>query len=133
MKCYFGGSSDMDKDFDFVTACFASDRDEAKRLMWKYGDLSEDCDGDYMNARVIRRPEHDSLFGKDGKKDAHVVRDQALLREMGWMMEGDERCSWCGLATMDGEYPLCQDCETCSDCGHEHDCESRLGQENSDE
>lgn len=121
MKCYFGGAREP-SEYSFLTACFAGDRKEAKRLIWNYGEVAEDCDHDFMELRVIRMPEHDKLFGHDDRDDAHVIRDDNLLREMGWMCDGDERCGGCGLATMDGKFPVCDECDMCDDCGHDDDC-----------
>ena len=123
MKCYIGGST-YPGDFDFVAACFAANGKEAKRILWKYGDLQDECCGEYMNARVIRAPEHDHLFEKIGRTDAYIIRDDFIFREMGWMLEGDARCSSCGLAEYDGWWPLCEHCEQCTECGHDDDCES---------
>ena len=55
MKCYLGGSAEPG-DSDFVMACLAQNAKEAKRMMWKYGELSDECDGEYMLARAIRAP-----------------------------------------------------------------------------
>lgn len=122
MKCYFGGSSLQGLDHEFRSICFAQNLQQAKQLIWKYGDVHEDCDSEYIYLRVVRRPEHDDMFGKDGRKDAHVVTDRAIYREMGWSVECDEHCDGCGLATMDGDFPLCDECDMCAECGHEDDC-----------
>jgi hypothetical protein len=122
MKCYIGGSTEPGE-FDFVAACFAANGKEAKRLLWRYSDLSDECGGEYVNARVIRAPKHDHLFEKTGRTRAHNIDDYFILRAMGWMLEGDARCSACGLAEYDGKWPLCEHCEQCTECGHDDDCE----------
>jgi hypothetical protein len=123
MKCYIGGST-YPGDFDFVIACFAENRNEAKKILWKEGELSEECEGDYMNARVIRAPKHDHLFEKTDRTDAHVVKDYSIYRDMLWSLEGDSRCAACGLAEYEGLWPICEHCEHCSDCGHDDNCKS---------
>jgi hypothetical protein len=122
MKCYYGGSTEPGES-DFVAACFASNVKEAKRILWKYGNLSDECDGEYMSARVIRAPEHDHLFEKIGRTGAYIIWDDFIFREMGWIMEGDDRCAMCGKAEYEGKWPLCEHCEQCNDCGHDDDCE----------
>ena len=126
MKCYFGGSQEPGE-FDFVTACFAANGKEAKRMLWRYSDLSDECEGEYILARVIRQPEHDHLFGKDGSNDAHIIRDDSIFREMGWMIDGGQRCAGCGMAEYDGKWPLCEHCEQCTECGHDDVCEIGAG------
>ena len=126
MKCYIGGSTEPGE-FDFVAACFAANGKEAKRLLWKYSDLSDECEGEYMNARVIRAPKHDHLFKKIGRTNAHVVQDESVYRDMLWVMEGDQRCALCSKAEYEGRWPLCENCEQCTECGHDDDCEIVAG------
>jgi len=120
MKCYVGGSQ-KPHDHEFVEACFARNAKEAKSIMWKCGNLSEECDGDYMGTRIIRKPEYDRLH--DPKKDApYIVADQQTLREMGWRMECDDICDSCGLSAFEGEYPVCEECGQCNECGCTQTC-----------
>jgi hypothetical protein len=122
MKCYIGGST-YPGDFDFIAACFAENKNEAKKILWNDGDLSDECEGEYLNLHVIRMPKHDNLFGKTGRSDAHVVQNNSICREMFFSMEGDSRCAVCGLAEYEGLWPLCENCEQCSECGHDDGCE----------
>jgi hypothetical protein len=122
MKCYIGGST-YPGDFDFIAACFAENKNEAKKILWNDGDLSDECEGEYLNLHVIRMPKHDNLFGKTGRSDAHVVKNNSICREMFFSMEGDSRCAACGLAEYEGLWPLCENCEQCSECGHDDGCE----------
>ena len=121
MKCYIGGSSEPG-DCDFVTACFAKNSREARKLMWKYGDLSEECEGHWVLARAIRAKQHDPLFAKYGLKTEQVIWEDSIYRDMGWVMEGDQRCASCGLATYEGKWPLCDYCGQCVECGHDDGC-----------
>lgn len=114
MKCYFGGST-TPFEYDFVEVCFAASAAEAKRIMWNKTDLPEECDHEWDNARVIRKPEFDHLIEND-RSEAYIVRDDKTLRAMGWMKEGDNRCESCGLAEMEGEFPVCE-CGQCAECG----------------
>jgi len=122
MKCYIGGSKEPGE-FDFVTACFAANGKEAKRILWKYSDLSDECEGEYFRARVIRDAKNDHIFEKTGRSDAHVVQDESVYREMGWVMEGDQRCALCSKAEYEGQWPICEHCEQCAECGHDDGCE----------
>jgi hypothetical protein len=123
VKCYVGGHCNP-QEYDFVAVCFANSRAEAKRIMWSRSDLSDECDGEFTNIRIARKPEFDSLADKE-KVEAYVVNDQSVLRQMGWRCEGDHICDSCGLSEMDGDYPVCDECGQCSECGHVDDCESR--------
>lgn len=46
-----------------------------------------------------------------------VENDFAVLRKVGWRMEGDASCDTCGLYELDGEFPVCEGCGQCADCG----------------
>lgn len=120
LKCYVGGSYDP-FEYEYVEACFAESRKEAKRLLWKHTDLPEECDHEWMNARVVRKKEYDALLDPDAKS-AYVVTDRAVLRQMHWGCEDDMRCEACGLAEMNGDWPVCDDCGQCPDCGHDDEC-----------
>lgn len=56
----------------------------------------------------------------------HVEARDRVLRQYGWSYEGDRRCDDCDLATMDGAFPLCVDCDRCTECGHADDCRRGL-------
>jgi hypothetical protein len=43
------------------------------------------------------------------------------LRLHGWGCEDDDSCDTCGLHSFDGEFPVCEGCGQCEDCGC--DCE----------
>jgi hypothetical protein len=75
--------------------------------------------------QVGRCKEHDHLIEKLDCKEPHVIHDTSVLRQMGWFCECDQSCTTCGLATMDGDFPLCEHCEQCAECGHLDDCASR--------
>jgi len=48
----------------------------------------------------------------------------AVLRQAGWMEEGDGKCDCCGLAEFDGTWPVCKTCYCCAECRDEscEDC-----------
>jgi hypothetical protein len=122
LRCYFAGSRHPDE-YPYVEACFAYSHREAKPLLWRDGsEIKAVFDGEYFDMSVKHQPEHDSLAEKYGITSPHVIGDDKLLREMGWSIEGDSRCANCNLAEYDGEYPLCEHCDQCEECGHPHDC-----------
>ena len=49
------------------------------------------------------------------------------LRAIGWGVEGDSSCSTCGLYTMDGEFPLCEECGDCEECAGDLRGDGRCG------
>lgn len=122
MKCYIAGSANP-QEYDWVEACFANTSKEAKAFMWKNSHrLPDECNGEYMELRVNRRKDHDKFFDQS-KTEPYIVSDNKTLREMGWKIEGDDTCCGCGLAEMEGEFPVCEDCDYCEDCGHDDECE----------
>lgn len=121
MKCYFGGSNSPYAEFSFTSACFAQNAKEAKKLMWNEGVLSDECDGDWLDANVVRKEQYETLIDTT-KTEPYIIEDPKTLRLMGWGMEGDIRCDTCGLAEYDGAYPVCEECGQCEECGHsDHD------------
>ena len=114
MKVYVGGTSE-----EVCGACVARSIKEAKALLWDDPDVCDACDGDYYSMRVRRARQYDIVAKA---LPVGVVRDSAVLRAMGFCIEGDRPCVGCGLYTMDGLFPLCPDCEQCGDCGHAEDC-----------
>jgi len=121
LKCYFGGSVDP-FEYPYVEACFANNQKEAKKLMWKWGRLNDECDGEWIAANIERKPEFEKLLD-ESKTEAYMVRDPKVLRRMGWQIEGELSCDSCGLSPMDlDEYAVCEECCQCTECGCE--CEA---------
>jgi|TARA_R110000851_G_scaffold218427_3_gene371346 hypothetical protein len=118
MKCYVGGAYHWDE-FEYHATCFANNRKEARKLLW-YTDVFEACDGVYTQLRVVRRPQDDDLLDTN-QTSPYVVYDNKTLRQMFYCIDGDSLCSTCGLFEMAGEYPVCDDCHQCPDCGHSCD------------
>lgn len=121
MKCYVGGHVDP-SEHEFVAVCFASDRRQAKNIMWAHSErLQDECDGDWMAARVVRNKKFDNMLDPE-KTSSYIVNDERTLRMMGWRKEGDSLCESCGLAEMGGEFPTCRECYQCNECGHNEAC-----------
>lgn len=115
LKCYLGSANNNDE-YCFHSVCFAENSRQAKKLMWKYSELSEACDGEYTEERVNRYKDYDHHLESE-KTEAYVVTNTEILRQMNWRVDGDSSCSTCGLYEMDGEFPVCEECEQCPDCG----------------
>lgn len=116
MKVYVGGSAT-----NVCAACVASCIGEAKAFLWGSPDVRDECEFDYTRLRVSRERRSD-IVARAWSLETGVVRNSAALRAMGFGIDGDPACVSCGLYTMDGEFPLCPDCEQCADCGHAEDC-----------
>ncbi len=87
---------------------------EARNCAW---DSLTDCEFILAKAdRVTHADEH--IAGLP----AGIVHDIRIQRLCDWRTEGDSSCDGCGLYTMDGQFPLCEDCYMCEDCGHHPDC-----------
>ena len=122
LRVYFGGSASPDE-FPYVAACFAHTHREARKLMWaRHGDLCADCQDDFTMLRVSRQREHDSLASQLGVTEPQLITDDKVQRDLGWSLYGDDRCEQCERATFDGEWPLCESCNQCAECGHHHEC-----------
>lgn len=119
LRCFIGVVP-TDDNFSFHSICFANNSKEAKKIMWKYSELQDVADGNYLAARAKRCSEYDHLLD-DSKCSAYIVRDNKTLRKVGWMVDGDESCITCGLYEMDGDFKICDKCGNCEECGC--DCE----------
>lgn len=122
LKMYSAGAR-YPGEFSVVAACIARTHKEAKKLFWAgSGALREECDWQFTDMRVGRAKEHDEFVGLIAELGPHVIHDTAITRRMGWWCEGDKHCSDCGLAAMDGDFPVCDSCGLCSECGHDETC-----------
>jgi hypothetical protein len=123
VKCYFVGSA-KPYDYEYVETCFANSAKEAKKFMWQHSHVIRDeCDGEYFNIRVSRKKDFDNLCDKD-KNEAYIVKDNKTLRQMYYHLECDDFCISCGLASFEGEFPVCPECENCDECGHDDACKT---------
>lgn len=122
LKMYTAGSR-YPSEYSVVAACFAHSHKEAKKLLWAGSDpLRVECDWDFTDMRVSRNAQHDDLISMAEEKEPHVIDNTAITRRMGWWCDGDGRCTCCDLATMDGDFPTCEVCEQCAECGHAEGC-----------
>ena len=121
MKCYTAGSTNP-HDWPIVEVCFAERSKQAKAFLWKNsGRLSDECDGDYLDVRVLRNKDHDKFLDQS-KTEPYLVKDTKVLRQMGWAMEGEQACDCCGLHAMDiDEFSVCSMCGQCQECAPDTD------------
>lgn len=115
MKAYMVHDGDPEENAALV---FANNAQEARKIGYLHNDIGSDG---WITLRVKRKPDADRLIPADTNEPC-LVTDTRVLRDAGWSCEGDLLCVSCGLATMDGEFPLCYDCEQCEECGHADDC-----------
>lgn len=119
LKCWFAGSVNP-FDFEHVEVVFARNYREARKVVWDRGEnIREECDHEFINLRLTRKPEHDH---RAKGSDPYVPCDAETLRPMGWQMEDDKQCASCGLAEWDGQFPVCPECIQCNECGCDDDC-----------
>ena len=128
MKCYVGGSSNP-YEYPYVAVCFALNQNEAKKLMWNNSDhLAEECDHEWHDARITRQPDHDKFLDVE-KTEPYIVRDDVVLRQMGWSHEGERQCDSCGLYAMGmDKFDVCNSCGQCPECGFDDECEEHEDQ-----
>ena len=115
MKAYMVHDGDCAANAALV---FANTAVEARKLAYLHNDIGSDG---WMTLRVERQFQADELIPADAS-EPYLVTDMRVLRDAGWSMEGDPYCALCDRATMDGEYPVCGECEQCAECGHADDC-----------
>lgn len=115
MKAYMVHDGDPGENAALV---FARTAAQARKLGYLHNDIGSDG---WITLRTERKPDADRLIPAD-VNEPYLVTDTRVLREAGWSIEGDMLCASCGLATMDGEFPLCEYCEQCAECGHADDC-----------
>lgn len=122
LKMYTAGARYPDE-FTVVAACIARTHKEAKKLFWAgSGTLREECDWRFTDMRVGRAKDKDEFVSLVAELGPHVIHDTAITRRMGWWCVGDKHCSGCGLAAMDGDFPVCDSCGFCGECGHDDTC-----------
>lgn len=54
--------------------------------------------------------------------DWNSKKDLELYRATDHYFEGDSACESCCFYTMNGAFPLCDECQFCEKCGHSEDC-----------
>ena len=125
LVCFLGiCNQDPDR---FWSACFATDADQAKKMMWDDGDLYDRCDAEWDWAEASRYGAFDHLLNTDAS-EPYIVRDAETLRRMGWSNTEDQQCDQCQLWDMGiDEYRICPECEWCPECGHDSDCPQAAG------
>jgi hypothetical protein len=121
MKAYMVHDGDPSEKAVLV---FARTAQEARKIGNGWDDIG--CDG-FLTVRAVRFPGADKFAHPD--KGSYVERKTATLRQAGWREEGDYTCGHCGLAEMGGEFPLCEECDACPDCGHADDCPNKIQSE----
>lgn len=112
---------------DHAELVVAENSRQAEIICGERGDLEADYPFDisevtswYCSTKKIPQKEIDDL-------DWGIVNDSKhngkFRREVGFSCEGDDRCCTCGLAEFDGRFPVCPECNQCSECGCDDDCE----------
>ena len=107
LKAYWCTPKDWDESSDVV---FAESRGQAISFALARGEVCNGCE--FTEIRATRNPAADKYAN-----DQRQLRRTSVWREIGGCSDiNDSRCNTCGLATMDGEWPVCDDCHNCTDC-----------------
>jgi hypothetical protein len=96
---------------------FANNAQEARKIGYGYNDIGSEG---FLTVTANRLNSADCLC--KNITNACIEHDATVLRQAGFQCEGDERCARCGLAEIDGKYPVCPECCMCTECGHAEDC-----------
>ncbi len=106
--------------------CFATDAGKA-RAMCRHCDGMVDCGFTEIHVRRLKRAD---AFIESSGNVARVASwdssdDRLMLRQLGWMCEGEGSCDACGLYPCDlDEFAICTECGSCMAC-----CECCVGSE----
>lgn len=94
---------------------FAHNKREAAKIGYRqvYAEYKKDM-------RAHRVPEADAFL--DTNRPTHPypyieLRNMAAQRAAHLAYDGDDSCDTCGLYTMNGEFPICEGCRQCVECG----------------
>jgi hypothetical protein len=86
----------------------------ARKSSYLFTDLEEE--------EILVEPEKLIPGTEPTSTEPHVEQRVAIERRYGFSHEGDDHCECCGLASFDGQFPVCLECERCADCGHTEEC-----------
>jgi hypothetical protein len=92
---------------------FAPTVEKAKHFAWDNSRF--ECDS-IDDLTVERFSDCDFLLRED-RKETYIESDSATLREAGFYSEGDYQCAECERYTMGDEFPICEHCDRCEECG----------------
>lgn len=117
LRPYRVGTPDPEDGCDLVWALDAAAAIAAVRSSsWHFTDIADlDLEVDLQDFTSGTEPEASA---------SHVESRTWVLRQYGFGFVGDARCFCCALPTMGSEFPLCDDCEQCDECGHDEGCSS---------
>lgn len=105
---------------NFGELVFAEDLDQAKHLALKYnGHLRESVD-EGAKLFTIHHENVDHIARQHGTPECIYSID--IQRQCGWLIKGDSQCDTCELYSMDGEYPVCDECHNCIECKCDSHC-----------
>lgn len=100
---------------------FAANAAEARRAGHHQDGIGDEG---FFTLRANRLPAVDHLDRSEHGL-FYIETKAAILRQAGFHSDGDDSCAHCGLYEMDGEFPICEECDSCPDCGHMDDCPNK--------
>jgi hypothetical protein len=103
---------------ELAVLVFANNAQEARKTGYGHDDVGHEG---FIHVRANRRQVMDRLLDQS-KTEPYVEYRQTLLRAAGFCFEGDSSCCVCGLYSFDGAFPVCSECDCCSECGHDENC-----------
>ena len=107
MKAYWCTPKDWDECSDVV---FAETRGKAISIAIHRGESCNECE--FTEVRAVRCPKADKYSDNPSQLYSNKV-----WREIGGCADiSEDRCDTCGLAIMEGDFPLCETCGNCEDC-----------------
>jgi hypothetical protein len=99
--------------FNPAVLVFAPTLETAKHFAWDNGGF--ECDS--IDDLTVERLEGCDFLLREDRNETYIERETYTLREAGFYSEGDEKCDECDRFTMNGEFPICEHCDRCEECG----------------
>lgn len=132
MKAYIVQEKPYEPEYgQYPILVFAKTARDAKKLGWPYLDPQEN--DSWIKTTAKRFKNADKYLDQYSAPkvfywNSNTRKEDEILRALGWYSDGDTSCNECGLYEMDGLYPVCCECDFCSECGHHKDCQIDLSE-----
>lgn len=87
-----------------------------------------ECDVDEIDPQTL------AAYDIAASEKAGIETRSEVCRVAGLREDGEEQCDYCGLAACGlSQYAVCDECQSCAECGHEEDCPELAERENQNE
>jgi hypothetical protein len=116
-------------EYEYWELVWANSEDDAKRLYVEHYKGQCDPNNDQFGDGVtVEQVDAAKMAGVEPQKQGtHFDGRYSVMREFGWRCDGESSCEVCGRYAMDTPaWRVCDECNTCLECGHAGDCTEGL-------